>query len=104
MDLTTMEKNLKKKVYDTPAKFAADFRLIVKNAQTFNRQGEPVHGFASELSAMFEKKFGVVEETLRKQTEERHREKARRKAEKKLRRKKAKSSKKSGPMLTVGTP
>ena len=39
MDLSTVSKNLKNRLYFTPSDFIADIRLIFSNAKTYNRKG-----------------------------------------------------------------
>ena len=95
MDLTTMGKNLKKSIYCTPQRFADDYRLIVQNAQKFNRDGEPVYQFAGELGAMFEKEYQALLDHLQKEKEARREEKKKKKLERKRRKEEKKKKKKS---------
>jgi hypothetical protein len=60
MDLGTIEKKLTKGAYSSPEKFAADVRLVWKNAQTYNRADSGIYQTADALSKLFEKKFGKV--------------------------------------------
>lgn len=53
MSLDTMRDKFKAKEYTEFALFQADVGLMIRNAQTFNRPGEPVHGFANDVARTF---------------------------------------------------
>eukprot|EP00246_Nothoceros_aenigmaticus_P013736 TRINITY_DN487_c0_g1_i1.p1 TRINITY_DN487_c0_g1~~TRINITY_DN487_c0_g1_i1.p1 ORF type:complete len:816 (-),score=184.17 TRINITY_DN487_c0_g1_i1:457-2643(-) len=62
MDLGTIKKNLEAGVYDTPAEFADDVRLIFSNALTYNPKGHDVHTMAEILNQNFEARWKGIEE------------------------------------------
>lgn len=49
MDLLTIKAKLEKGQYARIAELTQDMVLLVRNAQTYNREGEAVHGFAKEV-------------------------------------------------------
>ena len=57
MDISTVERNLKKTDYHTPYDFARDMRLIYQNACTFNKPGTPFYGAAIKFAKKFEEEF-----------------------------------------------
>ncbi|KAL7157035.1 hypothetical protein ABFS83_02G050500 [Erythranthe nasuta] len=77
MDLGTVKTNLSKKVYPTPAEFAADMRLTFNNALLYNPKSDPVNGMAEQMLAKFEELFKPIQEKMDKalsQPRERERE------------------------------
>ena len=54
------QKKLLKGGYSSPEKFAADVRLVWKNAQTYNRSDSGIYITADTLSKLFEKKFAKI--------------------------------------------
>jgi bromodomain-containing protein 3 len=60
MDMSTCEKKLLAGEYSNPNKFAADFRLIYKNAQTYNRSDSDIYKTAEMLARIFEKKWAKL--------------------------------------------
>lgn len=62
MDLGTIKKNLEAGVYDTPAEFADDVRLVFSNAVTYNPKGHDVHAMAEILNQNFEARWKGIEE------------------------------------------
>jgi len=46
--------------YPTPEKFAADVRLVWKNAMTYNRPDSDIYITADKLSKLFERKFAQI--------------------------------------------
>lgn len=57
MDLGTIEDKLNTGKYDGPPKFAADVRLVFKNAMTYNRPDSDIYETANKLTKLFDKKF-----------------------------------------------
>lgn len=60
MDLATMKRKLTDTEYTTPDKFRDDFKLMIKNAQTFNPPKNPVHEAARELDRIFDAKWAEL--------------------------------------------
>jgi hypothetical protein len=61
MDFTTIREKLFGYSYNTPIEFAADVRLVFRNAITFNQMKDnPVHIAARECSAKFEERFRLL--------------------------------------------
>jgi len=63
MDLGTIDKKLLQNKYTSPEKFAADVRLVWKNAQTYNRSDSGIYAAAEALSKLFEKKFAKIKKS-----------------------------------------
>ncbi|CAN4079864.1 unnamed protein product [Withania somnifera] len=57
MDLGTVKSRLDRKEYRTPQDFAADVRLTLNNAMTYNPKGQDVHTMAGEYLGLFEEMF-----------------------------------------------
>lgn len=57
MDLSTMRKKLDNHEYPTAQKFLDDFKLMIRNCQTFNPVGTPVNQAGAELQRLFEEKW-----------------------------------------------
>ena len=62
MDLGTIKSNLTSGHYDTVDEFAADVRLVWRNAQLFNPQDDWIHKVAVEMSVEFESSLGKIRE------------------------------------------
>ncbi|TFY59503.1 hypothetical protein EVJ58_g5736 [Rhodofomes roseus] len=60
MDLATMKRKLTDSEYTTPDKFRDDFKLMIKNAQTFNPPKNPVHEAAKDLDRIFDAKWAEL--------------------------------------------
>lgn len=60
MDLSTMKRKLTDAEYTTPDKFRDDFKLMIKNAQTFNPPKNPVHEAAKELDRIFDARWSEL--------------------------------------------
>jgi hypothetical protein len=61
MDFGTVRSKLQGNEYASPADFAADIRLVFRNAITFNQMRDnPVHMAARELSTKFEERFRLL--------------------------------------------
>ncbi len=60
MDLGTIQTKLESNKYPSADKFAADVRLVWRNAQTYNQQGSEIYVSAENLSKLFEKKFSKI--------------------------------------------
>lgn len=60
MDLSTIKRKLVDAEYTTPDKFRDDFKLMIKNAQTFNPPKNPVHEAARELDRIFDAKWAEL--------------------------------------------
>ena len=60
MDLSTIKRKLTDAEYTTPDKFRDDFKLMIKNAQTFNPPKNPVHEAAKELDRIFDAKWSEL--------------------------------------------
>jgi len=58
MDLGTIQNKLETGKYQNNAeKFAADVRLVWKNAMTYNRSDSEIYMTADQLRILFEKRF-----------------------------------------------
>lgn len=55
-----VQKKLEEGKYNTPDKFAADVRLVWKNAMTYNRPDSDIYSTADKLSKVFERKFAKI--------------------------------------------
>jgi hypothetical protein len=55
-----LQKKLEEGKYNTPDKFAADVRLVWKNAMTYNRPDSDIYSTADKLSTVFERKFAKI--------------------------------------------
>eukprot|EP00306_Pavlova_sp_CCMP459_P010568 CAMPEP_0185183634 /NCGR_PEP_ID=MMETSP1140-20130426/2097_1 /TAXON_ID=298111 /ORGANISM="Pavlova sp., Strain CCMP459" /LENGTH=325 /DNA_ID=CAMNT_0027749659 /DNA_START=14 /DNA_END=991 /DNA_ORIENTATION=+ len=60
MDLGTVRDKLRSGKYATTADFAADVRLVWKNAKTYNQEGSEIYDAAHELETDFEDRFSAV--------------------------------------------
>ncbi|KZT74817.1 Bromodomain-containing protein [Daedalea quercina L-15889] len=60
MDLSTIKRKLTDSEYTTPDKFRDDFKLMIKNALTFNPPKNPVHEAAKELDRIFDLKWAEL--------------------------------------------
>eukprot|EP00823_Brevimastigomonas_motovehiculus_P009365 TRINITY_DN902_c0_g1_i2.p1 TRINITY_DN902_c0_g1~~TRINITY_DN902_c0_g1_i2.p1 ORF type:complete len:215 (-),score=51.29 TRINITY_DN902_c0_g1_i2:319-939(-) len=60
MDLGTIQKKLQEGKYPSPEKFAADVRLVWKNAMTYNRADSDIYHTAEKLGKLFEKRFNKL--------------------------------------------
>jgi len=61
MDFRTIREKLFESLYGTHMDFAADVRLVFRNAITFNQMRDnPVHMAAREMSAKFEERFRIL--------------------------------------------
>jgi hypothetical protein len=60
MDLGTIQAKMDEGKYPTPEKFAADVRLVWKNAMTYNRPDSEIYITADKLSKLFERKFAKL--------------------------------------------
>jgi len=60
MDLGTVREKLRSGKYATTADFAADVRLVWKNAKLYNQEGSEIYDAAHELEGAFENAFAVV--------------------------------------------
>jgi len=65
MDLGTIQSKIESGKYSVE-KFAADMRLVWKNAMTYNRQDSEIYKTAEDLADIFEKKFSKVKKPKRK--------------------------------------
>ncbi|XP_074573682.1 uncharacterized protein LOC141830094 [Curcuma longa] len=61
MDFGTVKSRLSDNFYETPEEFAADVRLTLRNAMTYNSVGQDVHVMAQQLSDIFEERWFVIE-------------------------------------------
>ncbi|KAG6506217.1 transcription factor GTE4-like [Zingiber officinale] len=61
MDFGTVKSRLADNFYETPEEFAADVRLTLRNAMTYNSVGQDVHVMAQQLSNIFEERWFVIE-------------------------------------------
>ena len=60
MDLGTMRKKMDRKEYPNAAAFHADFRLLIKNCETFNPPGTLVRTSGDQLNKVFEEKWSAL--------------------------------------------
>lgn len=56
------QRKIRASEYAALKEFAADVELMVDNALTFNREGEPVHTFAKETRQLFYKQLAKHKE------------------------------------------
>jgi len=67
MDLGTIQSKLETGKYqNNPEKFAADVRLVWKNAMTYNRSDSEIYMTADQLRILFEKRFTKLKKTTTK--------------------------------------
>jgi len=59
MDLGTIQTKLNQSKYQNTEKFAADVRLVWRNAMTYNRPDSDIYRNAEKLAKMFERKFST---------------------------------------------
>ncbi|GMJ14006.1 global transcription factor group E8 [Hibiscus trionum] len=64
MDFGTVKKKMASGKYASPFDFAADVRLTLSNAMTYNPPGNDVHIMAETLSKYFEARWKVIEKKL----------------------------------------
>lgn len=57
MDIGTIEKYLMSYLYSSVDEFAADMRLVFKNAKRYNLEGSDIHKMASDLEMQFESRW-----------------------------------------------
>jgi hypothetical protein len=57
MDLGTIQTKLDQGKYPSPDKYAADIRLVWRNAMTYNRPDSEIYRNAEKLSKLFERKY-----------------------------------------------
>ncbi|KAJ6799523.1 transcription factor GTE9-like [Iris pallida] len=67
MDLGTIKRKLEKQIYSTTCMFAADVRLTFSNAMRYNPPDNFAHGYAKELSKIFDSSWKVLESKWRKE-------------------------------------
>ncbi|TYZ68324.1 hypothetical protein PybrP1_007603 [[Pythium] brassicae (nom. inval.)] len=86
MDLTRMKEKVEKAEYARVEQFTSDIKLMVANAKTFNREGEPVFQMAIELEQLYESKlvgYRATLEDLQQERKKRKKEKKKKKDKKK---------------------
>ncbi|GAB9473270.1 hypothetical protein Gpo141_00010425 [Globisporangium polare] len=86
MDLTRMKEKVEKAEYVRIEQFTSDIKLMVANAKTFNRVGEPVFQMAIELEQLYESKlagYRVTLDDLQQERKKRKKEKKKKKDKKK---------------------
>jgi len=86
MDLTRIKEKVDKQEYVKIDQLTHDILLLVENAKTFNRIGEPVHQMAIE----FQNVYQVKVQAYKAMFEELHQERKKRKKEKKKKKDKKK--------------
>lgn len=90
MDLTRMKEKVERAEYLRLDQFSTDIKLMVANAKTFNRVGEPVHQMAVELEQLYDSKLSGYKSTFEDLQQER---KKRKKEDKKKKKKDKKKDK-----------
>ncbi|KAJ0402825.1 hypothetical protein P43SY_007367 [Pythium insidiosum] len=86
MDLTRVKEKVEKAEYYSIQQFTSDIKLMVQNAKTFNRVGEPVHQMAIELEQLYEAKvvsYAATFDELQQERKKRKKEKKKKKDKKK---------------------
>lgn len=63
MDIGTIEKYLMSYLYSSLDEFAADMRLVFKNAKRYNLEGSDIHKMASDLEMQFESRWAEMVKT-----------------------------------------
>lgn len=63
MDIGTIEKYLMSYLYSSLDEFAADMRLVFKNAKRYNLDGSDIHKMASDLEVQFESRWADMIKT-----------------------------------------
>ena len=69
MDLGTIKSNLTNGHYDTVDEFAADVRLVWRNAQLFNPADDWIHKIATEMGADFETALSKIRDMAEREAE-----------------------------------
>lgn len=77
-----MKEKVEKAEYSRIDQFTTDIKLMVANAKTFNRVGEPVHQMAIELEQLYESKLAGYRATLDELQQERKKRKKEKKKKK----------------------
>lgn len=80
--LCIMQEKVEKAEYSRIDQFTTDIKLMVANAKTFNRVGEPVHQMAIELEQLYESKVPGYRATLDELQQERKKRKKEKKKKK----------------------
>ena len=96
IDLTTIKKRLNELVYVSHDLLARDVRLLVKNAQTYNRENDAVYKYSQWISKMFEKDYVKLAKELDDEKAARKERKRLAKLEKLKKRKKVAELSRSG--------
>ncbi|EWS72348.1 bromodomain domain protein (macronuclear) [Tetrahymena thermophila SB210] len=69
MDLSTVEKNLKAHLYQSPTQFAADIHKIWKNSFIYNNRDSQIYNMTLEMEKYFSRKFKEIETNLYTKTD-----------------------------------
>jgi hypothetical protein len=86
MDLTRLKEKNDRGEYSRIDQFTHDIKLMVANAKTFNRVGEPVHQMAVEIEQLYESKvptYSAAFEAMQAERKKRKKEKKKDKKKKK---------------------
>lgn len=82
-DAERLQEKVERAEYTRLDQFSNDLRLVVANAKTFNRVGEPVHQMAVELEQLYDSKLAGYRATFEELQQERKKRKKDKKKDKK---------------------